>query len=65
MGGTEEEEGKKRFLVQIQEEMGKSTKGQDFERRCIAMGEGKLGVATRKSKMPETQEVPRIQQGGH
>ena len=30
----------------------------------IAVGEGKLGVATRKSQMPGAQQVPRTQQGG-
>ena len=30
---------------------------------CVAVGKGKLGVATRKSQMSGTQEVPRVQQG--
>jgi hypothetical protein len=27
------------------------TKGQEIEQRCVAMGDGELRVATRKSKM--------------
>jgi hypothetical protein len=45
--------------------MGISTEDQEFERRRVAVGEGDLGVATRKSQMPGTQEIPRTQQGGH
>ena len=44
---------------------GRSTEGQEFERRYVAVGEGELGVAIRKSQMPGTQEVPSTQQGGH
>ena len=43
---------------------GGSIDGPEFESRCVAVGEGELRVATRKSQMPGTQEVPRIQQGG-
>ena len=48
---------------------GRRTEGQVFKSRCIAVGEGslgggELGVGTRKSQMPGTQEVPRIQQRG-
>ena len=38
---------------------GRSTEGEEFERRYVAMGEGEEVVATRKSQMPEIQEVPR------
>jgi hypothetical protein len=41
----------------------RSTEGQEFESRCVAVEEGKLVIATRKSQMPGTQEVPRTQQG--
>lgn len=27
--------------------------GQEIEQRCVAMGDGELGVANRKSHMPE------------
>ena len=37
----------------------------EIEQRYIAVGGGELGIATRKSQMPGTQEVPRTQQGGH
>jgi hypothetical protein len=35
-----------------------------WKKVCSSEGE-ELGVATRKSQMPGTQEVPRTQQGGH
>ena len=54
----------KRGPVQIWEETGEKYTGQEFKRRCIVVGEGKLGVATRKSQTPGTQEIPRTQQGG-
>ena len=62
LGGREEGEGKGGSS-----DMGgdgeRSTEGQEFESRCVAVGDGELGVATRKSQMPGTQEVPRTQQG--
>jgi hypothetical protein len=42
---------------------GRSTRVQEFESRCVADGEVELEVETRKSQMPETQEVLRTQQG--
>ena len=42
---------------------GRSTEGQEIEQRCVAMGDGELGVATRKSQMPGKQEPPRTPQG--
>ena len=47
------------------EETGEVKSGQEFEQRCLAVGEEELGVATRKSKTSGTQEIPRTQQGGH
>jgi hypothetical protein len=44
---------------------GRSTEGQGFETRCVVLGEGEPGLATRNSQMPGIQEVPRTQQGGH
>ena len=38
---------------------GRSTENQEFESGSTAVGEGKLGVTTRKFHMSETQEVPR------
>jgi hypothetical protein len=32
--------------------MEKMAEGQEIEQRHVAMGDGKLGVATRKSQMP-------------
>jgi hypothetical protein len=66
LGGREEAEGKGvGGLIQIWEEMGGNTKGQEFERKCVAVGEGELGVTSRMSQMPGTQEVPRTHQGGN
>ena len=39
------------------------TEGQEIEQRCVAMGDGELGVATRKSQTPGKQETPRTQRG--
>ena len=39
------------------------TEGQEIEQRCVAMGDGELGVATRKSQMPGKQEPPRTPWG--
>lgn len=44
---------------------GRHREAQEFESRCVVVGEEELGVATSKSQMPGTQEVPRTQQGGH
>ena len=38
-------------------------RGQEIEQRCVAMGDGELGVATRKSQMPRKQEPPRTPWG--
>jgi hypothetical protein len=35
---------------------------QEIERRCVAMGDGELGAATRKSQTLEKQEPPRTSQ---
>ena len=39
------------------------TEGPQIEQRSVAMGDGELGVATRKSQMLGKQEAPRSQQG--
>ena len=39
--------------------------GQEIEQRCVTMGGGELGVATRKCQMPEKQEPPSTPQGLH
>jgi hypothetical protein len=41
------------------------TEGQEIEQRCVEMGDGELGVATRKSQMPGQQESPRTPLGWH
>jgi hypothetical protein len=38
------------------------TGGQEIEQRCVAMGDGKLGVATRKSQLPGKEELPKTPQ---
>jgi hypothetical protein len=42
----------------------RSTEDQKFESRCVTVSEGGSRVATRKSQMPGTQEVPRTQWKG-
>jgi len=42
---------------------GRCTEGQQIEQRCVAMQDGELVVATRKSQMPGKQETPRTQWG--
>ena len=44
------------------EETGRCREGQEIEQRCVAMGDGELGVATRTSQMTEKEENPRTQQ---
>ena len=41
---------------------GSCTECEEIEQRCVAMGDGELWVATRKSQMPRKQETPRTQQ---
>ena len=41
--------GEERGQVQVWEETGRCTEGKQIENKCVAMGYGKLGVATRKS----------------
>jgi hypothetical protein len=61
LGWTKEGRGK-RGQFRYRRRWGRSTEGQEFESRCVAVGEGELGVATRKPHVPGTQEIPRIQQ---
>jgi hypothetical protein len=61
----EEGEGKGGDIIRCGRKLGRSTEGQEFEQRCVAVGDGELGVATRKTQMPGKQEVPRTQQGWH
>ena len=63
MGGREEEEGKKRGRIRYGRRWRRCTEGQEIEQRCVAMGDGELGVATRKSQMPGKQEPPRTPWG--
>ena len=39
---------------------GRSTEGQKIEGRCVTVGDGELGVATRKSQMPGKQELSEL-----
>jgi hypothetical protein len=55
MGGKKEGE-VKRGQEQVSEETGRSTEGQVIEWRCVALGDGKLGVATRKSQIPRSKD---------
>jgi hypothetical protein len=60
LGGREEGEGKKKGRIRYGR---RCTEVQEIEQRCVAMGDGELGVKTRKSQMPGKQEPPRTPQG--
>ena len=51
MGGRGE-----RNRIRYRKRWRRCTEGQEIEQRYIAMRDGKLGVATRKSQMPGKQE---------
>ena len=55
MGGRKEGKEKGGGL-KYRRRWGRSTETQEFERSCVAVGEGELGIATRKSQMLGTQE---------
>ena len=61
MEGREEGEGKKRGRIRYWRKWRRCTEGQEIEQRCIAIGDGELAIATRKSQMPGKLEPPRIQ----
>ena len=61
--GREDREGKKRGRIRYGRRWRRCTEGQEIEQRCVAMGDGELGVATRKSQMPGKQEPPRTPWG--
>jgi hypothetical protein len=63
LGGREEGEGEKRERIRFGRRWRRCTEGQEIEQKCVAMGDGELGVATRKSQMPGMQEPLRIPQG--
>ena len=55
MGRTWEEErrgGKKRGRIRYGRRWRRYTEGQEIKQRCVAMGDGELGVATRKPQLP-------------
>jgi hypothetical protein len=49
----------------VWEEMGEKYRGQVIEWRCVAVGDGELEEATRKSRMPGKQEASRAQWRRH
>ena len=53
--------GEEKKIIEGKEE--RSTEGQEFEQRCVAMGNGELRIATSKSQMPGKQEATRTKQG--
>ena len=57
-----QEKGEKRGRIRYGRRWRRCTEGQEIEQRCVAMGDGELGVATRKSQMPGKQEPPRTPQ---
>jgi hypothetical protein len=68
MGGTWEGKrlwGEKEGQNQVWEKMEEMEifRGSGNSERCVAMGDGELGVATRKYEKPGKQEFPRILRG--
>jgi hypothetical protein len=59
LGGREERKGEKGKESGIGGDGGgRCTEGQEIEQMCVAMQDGKLGVATRMSQIPGKQEPP-------
>jgi hypothetical protein len=63
LGGREVWEGKKRSRIRYGRIWRRYTEGQEIEQRCVAMGDGEVGVAIRKFQMPGKQEPPRTSWG--
>ena len=63
MGEKEEGVGEKRGRIKYKKRWRRYTEGQEIEQSCAAIGDGELGVATRKSQMPGKQECPRTTWG--
>ena len=60
--GREREGGvKKGGRIRYGKRQERSTEGQEIEQKYVAVGDGELGVATRKSQTPGKQEVNRTQ----
>jgi hypothetical protein len=49
LGGRQEGEGEKGGRIRCERRWGWYTEGQEFEQRCVAMGNGELGVPSSKS----------------
>jgi hypothetical protein len=62
LGGREKER-ENGGRIRYKKRWERSTEGQNIEQKYVAVEDGKLGVATRKSQMPGKQEVPRTQLG--
>ena len=60
--GERGQRGEKMSRIRYGRRWRRCTEGQEIEQRCVAMGDGELGVATRKPQMPGKQEAPRTQQ---
>ena len=61
LGGRKEVEGEEVGRIRYGRRWERCTEGQEIEQRYVAMGDGELGLATRKSQMPGKQEAPRTQ----
>ena len=63
LGRKRRRRGEKGVRIRYGRRWRRCTEGQEIEQRCVAMGDGELGVATRKSQMPGKQEPPRTPWG--
>jgi hypothetical protein len=61
--GIKEGRGKRGAEIRYGRRWRRCTEGQEIKQRCVAMGDGELGIATRKSQMPGKQDPPRTPQG--
>jgi hypothetical protein len=61
--GGKEERGGKSGRIGYGKIWRRCTEGQEIEQRCVGMGDGDLGVATRKSQKTGKQEPPKTPWG--
>jgi len=65
LGVRDEGEAEKGDKIRCGRRPRRCTEGQEIKQRYVVVGDGELGIATRKFQMPEKQEVLRTQWGCH
>ena len=61
--GVGEAQGMEKHREWRSRESGRSTESRETERRCVALKNGELGFAMRKSQVTEQHQAPRTQRG--